>query len=80
MNALRHGYRSRAWQLKARRIRRAIRLCADTVLLVRVLRLRQQRAALPSPHNAPEARRQWPKPPPSCIREADNAPRHPSIP
>jgi hypothetical protein len=37
MNALRHGCRSRAWQLKAQRIRRAIRLCAQTILLARVL-------------------------------------------
>src|SRR5215212_2394722 len=37
MNALQHGFRSRAWTLKARRIRAAIRLCADTLLLARVL-------------------------------------------
>ena len=38
MNAFRHGYRGRAWLLRARRIRNAIRLCADTVLLARVRR------------------------------------------
>lgn len=32
LNALRHGYRSRAWILKAKPIRRAIRLGARTVL------------------------------------------------
>jgi hypothetical protein len=37
MNALRHGFRSQAWTLKARRIRDCIRLCADTLLLARVL-------------------------------------------
>jgi len=36
-NALRHGYQGRAWLLSARRIRHAIRLCADTVLLARAL-------------------------------------------
>jgi hypothetical protein len=41
MNALRHGCRSRAWILKARRIRRAIRLCACTVTLVRALKQRE---------------------------------------
>lgn len=40
MNALRHGYRSRAWILKARRIRNAIRLCACTVALVRAFEQR----------------------------------------
>src|SRR5687767_2474107 len=39
MNGLRHGMRSRVWLLKARRIRAAIRLCADTVLLARVMML-----------------------------------------
>ena len=42
MNALRHGHRSRAWVLLARRIRRAIRLCAQTVLLVRVRLLHRE--------------------------------------
>ncbi len=37
MNALRRGYRSRAWILRARRIRAAIRLCADTLLLARAM-------------------------------------------
>ena len=41
-NALRHGRRSRAWILLAKRVRRAIRLCARTVLLVRA-HLREQR-------------------------------------
>jgi hypothetical protein len=41
-NALRHGCRSRAWIDKAKRIRRAIRLCAETVLLARVLMRQQQ--------------------------------------
>ena len=35
LNAFRHGHRGRAWLLRARRIRNAIRLCADTVLLAR---------------------------------------------
>jgi hypothetical protein len=48
INALRHGYRSRAWILRAKRIRRAIRLCAQTLLLVRVLREQERRAALES--------------------------------
>jgi hypothetical protein len=34
MNALRRGHRSRAWLELAKRIRRAIRLCARTVLPV----------------------------------------------
>jgi len=45
MNALRHGCRSQAWLLKARRIRNAIRLCASTVLLVRALSLLARRQA-----------------------------------
>ena len=48
MNALRHGYRGRTWLLRARRIRNAIRLCANTVLLVRVLRRQNDRAASPA--------------------------------
>jgi hypothetical protein len=48
MNALRHGYRGRAWLLRARRIRNAICLCANTVLLVRVLRRQSDRAASPA--------------------------------
>jgi hypothetical protein len=48
MNGLRHGCRSRAWQLKAQRIRRAIRLCAETVLLARVLMQQQGRLASPA--------------------------------
>lgn len=47
MNALRNGYRSKAWRLKAQRIRQAIRLCAHTLLLVRVLRQQQDRVASP---------------------------------
>jgi DMSO/TMAO reductase YedYZ molybdopterin-dependent catalytic subunit len=39
MNAFRHGYRGRAWLMRARRIRHAIRLCADTILLVRAVAL-----------------------------------------
>jgi hypothetical protein len=51
MNALRHGYRSRAWLLKARRIRDAIRLCAQTVLLARALmRQRELLASQPTSH------------------------------
>jgi hypothetical protein len=46
MNALRHGYRGRVWLEKARRIRRAIRLCAETVLLVRALMLLPRSAAV----------------------------------
>src|SRR5688572_27785534 len=45
MNAFRHGCRSRAWLERARRIRSAIRLCADTVLLARVLIAQRDRAA-----------------------------------
>ena len=36
-NAFRHGCRGRIWLERARRIRRAISLCAETVLLVRAL-------------------------------------------
>jgi hypothetical protein len=43
MNALRHGHRSRAWTLRAKRIRNAIRLCAQTLLLVRVMRAQERR-------------------------------------
>jgi len=43
-NPLRHGYRSRAWILKARRIRNAIRICARTVLLARMLQQLEARA------------------------------------
>jgi hypothetical protein len=46
MNALRHGYCSRAWLIKAQRIRRAIRLCAQTVLLVRLHLRERARPAL----------------------------------
>jgi hypothetical protein len=49
MNALRHGYRSRAWTLKAQRIRRAIRLCADTLLLARML-VRERDRRFRHPH------------------------------
>jgi hypothetical protein len=45
MNALRHGFRSRAWLLKERRIRDAIRLCAQTVLLARALIRQRERLA-----------------------------------
>jgi hypothetical protein len=45
MNALRHGCRSRAWRLKAQRIRRAIRICANTVLLARLLVRQRDRHA-----------------------------------
>jgi hypothetical protein len=44
MNGLRHGYRGRAWLERACRIRHAIRLCADTVLLARIHWLRQYHA------------------------------------
>ena len=47
LNALRHGYRGRAWRERARRIRRAIRVCAETVLLTRALMLRQSTRPLP---------------------------------
>jgi hypothetical protein len=43
MNPLRHGERSRAWILRAKRIRHAIRLCARTVLLVRACARDQER-------------------------------------
>jgi hypothetical protein len=46
MNGLRHGHRSRAWIERAKRIRRAIRLCAQTVLLVRAHVREQERLAL----------------------------------
>jgi hypothetical protein len=39
MNTFRHGCRGRVWLEKARRIRRAIRICAETVLLARALTL-----------------------------------------
>ena len=45
-NPLRHGQRGRAWILQAKRIRRAIRLCAQTVLLVRACAREQERLAL----------------------------------
>jgi hypothetical protein len=48
MNALRHGFRSRAWLLKERRIRDAIRLCAQTVLLARAL-MRQRKLLASQP-------------------------------
>src|SRR5262245_33951265 len=47
-NALRHGHRGRAWIERARRIRNAIRLCAQTLLLARVLREQERRAQLDS--------------------------------
>lgn len=47
MNAFRHGCRGRAWLEKARRIRQAIRLCAATVLLARVLMLEAKGLASP---------------------------------
>jgi hypothetical protein len=47
-NAFRHGRRGRARLLRARRIRAAIRLCADTLLLARVLMLQRDRLTLPS--------------------------------
>src|SRR5262245_2656139 len=37
LNALRNGHRSRAWTMKARRIRNVIRLCAQTLLRFRAL-------------------------------------------
>jgi hypothetical protein len=49
MNSLRHGCRSRAWILKARRIRNAIRLCACTVLLARALKQQQALASRITP-------------------------------
>lgn len=45
-NALRHGYRSQAWILRARRIRNAIRLCATTLLRVRAMRQQREVEAL----------------------------------
>jgi hypothetical protein len=48
MNALRHGHRSRAWILRAQRIRNAIRLCARTVLLARVLMAERDRRVSPN--------------------------------
>ena len=44
-NPLRHGYRSREWILRARRIRAAIRLCRITLLRVRMHRQREVEAA-----------------------------------
>jgi hypothetical protein len=55
-NALRHGYRSRAWILKAKRIRRPIRLSARTVLFARVYLLDQERRALLPLVEGPNAR------------------------
>jgi hypothetical protein len=52
INAFRHGHRGRAWLQRARRIRNAIRLCADTVLLARALMLARSHAEAGSPHNA----------------------------
>ena len=46
MNGFRHGCRGRVWLERARRIRRAIRLCAETVLLVRALMLLPRGAAV----------------------------------
>ena len=45
-NPLRHGQRSRAWILRAKRIRQAIRLCAQTVLLARAYAREQEWLAL----------------------------------
>jgi len=55
-NALRHGQRSRAWIETAKRIRRAIQLCAQTVLLVRSHLREQDRSAL---LQRVAARREW---------------------
>src|SRR5688572_18501206 len=49
MNAFRHGCRGRAWLERARRIRNAIRLCAETVLLARALMLQADRPTLALP-------------------------------
>ena len=68
MNALRHGYRSRAWLAKAKRIRDAIRLCADTLLLVRVLKPKREHLAHQSPSEPYAASRQWQSPTRSCMR------------
>src|SRR5689334_11539466 len=51
LNALRHGCRGRVWRDRARRIRRAIRFCAETVLLARVLMLRQSTRPLRFRHS-----------------------------
>jgi hypothetical protein len=59
MNALRHGRRGRACLSRARRIRNAIRLCAHTVLLARMLM--RERDGRPSPLASPSVRRlRWP--------------------
>jgi hypothetical protein len=52
MNALRHGYRGRVWLEKARRIRRAIRLCAETVLLARALTLLERTGSEAQPETS----------------------------
>ena len=46
MNAFRHGCRGRAWLERARRIRHAIRRCAETVLLARVLMVQRDHSGL----------------------------------
>lgn len=56
MNPLRHGYRSRAWHLRARRIRHAIRLCANTLLLARVFMRQPTNIVIPGACDAHEAR------------------------
>jgi hypothetical protein len=60
MNALRHGGRSRAWRLRTQRIRHAIRLCAQTVLIARALIRQRDRATLPMRHAGPTARQKHP--------------------
>jgi hypothetical protein len=68
MNAFRHGYRGRAWLLRARRIRNAIRLCADTVLLARVLMLQRDRLTMPSELPQPRSRTSVSRPqPPTAL-------------
>jgi hypothetical protein len=64
MNALRHGERRRAWLEKAQRIRRAIRLCANTVLLVRMLVRERDRPAPPALRMPVDQRAQPSNPPP----------------
>ena len=68
MNALRHGCRSRAWLLRARRIRHAIRTCANTVLLARVLMRQRDRLPLPFARDEVRGLDQWQSEPRSCMR------------
>jgi hypothetical protein len=51
MNPLRQGGKRGAWLEEARRIRAAIRLCADTVLLVRTLIAQRNQRTSPAPRD-----------------------------